>query len=129
LARGAFLVCLAYLLLDVSVQATDRPVWIREAKSGPYLHEGADVMRGFLHESLKAKSAGAAEELMRTIDPKGEADKAMRALTNPTPAGAPKSDATPGSAAAPKSDATPAPDYKSEPRREMNRMIQNNTRQ
>src|SRR5713101_7835497 len=38
LARGAFLVCLAYLLLDVSVQPNDRPVWIREAKSAPYLH-------------------------------------------------------------------------------------------
>src|SRR6202140_5005330 len=61
LARGAFVVCLAYLLLDVSVQASDRPVWIREAKSGPYLHEGADVLRGFLPESLEAKSAGAAQ--------------------------------------------------------------------
>ena len=45
LARGAFLVCLAYLLLDVSVQASDRPVWIHEAKSRPYLHEGADMLR------------------------------------------------------------------------------------
>jgi len=35
LARGAFLVCLAYLLLDISVQPTERPAWIREAKSAP----------------------------------------------------------------------------------------------
>src|SRR5712692_8782877 len=70
LARGAFLVCLAYLLLDVSVQPSDWPSWIREAKSEPYLHEGADVLRGFLPESLKIKGATAAEELIRTIDPK-----------------------------------------------------------
>src|SRR5713226_8690893 len=39
LARGAFLVCLAYLLLDFTgVQPSDRPGWIREAKSGTYLH-------------------------------------------------------------------------------------------
>src|SRR5439155_8308721 len=69
LARGAFLVCLAYLLLVVSVQPNDWPAWIREAKSEPYLHEGADVLRSFLPQSLKIKSAPAAAELIRTIDP------------------------------------------------------------
>ena len=63
LARGAFLVCFAYLLLDFSgVQPSDRPVWIREAKSEPYLHQGADALRRFLPESLKLKGATAAEE-------------------------------------------------------------------
>jgi membrane protein required for colicin V production len=139
LARGAFAVCLAYLLLDVSVQASDRPVWIREAKSGPYLHEGADVLRGFLPESLKAKSAGAAEELIRTIDPKGaaaaEARKAMGALTNPTAnppaapaatpgqAATPKPAATPDGAAAPKTDATPGRSYPPRDKRELDRLI------
>jgi membrane protein required for colicin V production len=143
LARGAVLVCLAYLLLDVAVQASDRPNWIREAKSGPYLHEGADVLRGFLPESLKVKSATAAEELIRTIDPKGaaaaEAEKAMRALAKPTatpsPAAAPKPDSAPGTAAAPKPDAAagsstaPKPDaaagrsYRPAEQRELDRLI------
>jgi membrane protein required for colicin V production len=150
LARGAFLVCLAYLLLDVSVQASDRPVWIKEAKSGPYLHEGADVLRGFLPESLKIKSAVAAEELIRTIDPKAaaaaEAEKAMRALANPTaaapanptvnptptptpgatpaPAAAPKRDSAPtGAATAPKSEAAPTRGYRPGEQRELDRLI------
>lgn len=146
LARGAFLVCLAYLLLDVSVQASDRPVWIKEAKSGPYLHEGADVLRSFLPESLKIKSAVAAEELIRTIDPKAaaaaEAEKAMRALANPTapaaptvnpaptpsatpaPAAAPKRDSAPvGAATAPKSEATPTRSYRPGEQRELDRLI------
>jgi membrane protein required for colicin V production len=150
LARGAFLVCLAYLLLDVSVQASDRPVWIKEAKSGPYLHEGADVLRGFLPESLKIKSAVAAEELIRTIDPKAaaaaEAEKAMRALANPTaaapanptvnptptptpgatpaPAAAPKRDSAPtGAATAPKSEAAPSRGYRPGEQRELDRLI------
>jgi membrane protein required for colicin V production len=140
LARGAFLVCLAYLLLDVSVQASDRPVWIREAKSAPYLHEGADVLRGFLPESLKIKSAVAAEELIRTIDPKAaaaaEAEKAMRALANPTapttptanptpaPAAAPKRDAAPaGAATGPKSEAAPTRAYRPGEQRELDRLI------
>ena len=115
LARGAFLVCLAYLLLAVSLQPSDWPAWLRDAKSEPYLHEGADVLRGFLPESLKAKGATAAEELLRTIDPKAsaakEAEKAMRALV------------TPGPAAAPKPDSAPAPGYRPGDKRELDRLI------
>ena len=141
LVRGAFLLCLAYLLLDVAVQASDRPMWIREARSGPYLHEGADVLRGLLPESLKVKSATAAEELIRTIDPKGaaaaEAEKAMRALQNPTatppanptatpgPGSAtpPKPESTPGAAAAPKPDSAPGRSYPPRDQRELDRLI------
>ncbi|MGE5268332.1 MAG: CvpA family protein [Thiohalocapsa sp.] len=120
LARGALLVCLAYLLLDLTLpQSNDRPQWIREAKSGPYLHEGADTLKGFLPESLKNKGTEAAGELMRQIDPrtgdpkavdpktgeprtgdprtgdpnaaaKADAERAMRAFETPTPAAAPK---------------------------------------
>jgi membrane protein required for colicin V production len=115
LARGAFLVCLAYLLLVVSVQPGDWPGWIREAKSEPYLHEGADVLRSFLPESLKIKSATAAEELIRNIDPKAaaaaEADKAIRALANPAPAAAPK----------PESASTPS--YRQGDQRGLDRLI------
>ena len=120
LARGAFLICFAYLLLDVLVPVSERPVWISEAKSRPYLQEGVDVLRGYLPESLKVKGTAAAEELIRTIDPKAaakaEADKAMRALQNPTatpipatPGPATPGPATPGPAAAPKPDTAPGP--------------------
>lgn len=116
LARGAFLVCFAYLLLDFSgVQPSDRPVWIREAKSEPYLHQGADTLRGLLPEALKIKGVTAAEELLRTVDPKAaqksEADRAMRALTNPAPPGAP----------AP--DSAPTPNYRPGDKRELDRLM------
>ena len=71
------------VLLDVSVQASDRPVWIKEAKSGPYLHEGADVLRGFLPESLKIKNASL-DDAIHALTPAAEARKAMRALQNPS---------------------------------------------
>ena len=116
LARGVLLVCLAYLLLDLVLpQANDRPGWIREARSGPYLHEGADMLKGFLPESLKTKGTEAAGELMRTIDPragsKTEAERAMRALESPGPAGVAKQ------------EAAPAPSYPSGDRRELDRVI------
>jgi membrane protein required for colicin V production len=113
LARGAFIVSLAYLFLDVSVQKSDRPAWLRDAKSEPYLQQGADMLRNFLPESLRMKSAAAADEVIKTVSPAMEADKAMRALTNPTaPAAAP--DQPP-----------PAPTYKPSDQRELNRLINN----
>ena len=96
--RGGFLVCLAYLLLDVSVpQPNDRPQWIREAKSAPYLHEGADMLRGFLPESLKIKSTEAIDETVKGLGSKATEqlfDKARGAYLNPTPP-APKPDSAP----------------------------------
>ena len=81
LARGAFLVCLAYLLLDISVQPGERPAWIREAKSAPYLHQGADVLRQFLPESLKIKNA--AIDAVQALSVADQAREAMGALKIP----------------------------------------------
>jgi membrane protein required for colicin V production len=114
LLRGAFIVSLAYLLLDVSVQKTDRPVWLRDAKSEPYLQQGADMLRNFLPESLRIKTTAAADEVIKTVTPAVEADKAMRALTNPTapPAAAPDQASSP-------------PSYKPSDQRELDRLISN----
>lgn len=113
LARGAFIVSLAYLLLDVSVQLNERPGWLKEAKSAPYLREGADMLRTVLPESLRVKSATAAEDVIKTVNPAIEAQKAMRALTNPTAPASPK----PGD--------PPAPTYKQTDQKELDRIINN----
>jgi membrane protein required for colicin V production len=84
LARGAFLVCLAYLLLDLSVpQASDRPQWIRDAKSAPYLHEGADMLQSFLPASLKNKSV---DDLLNSTTAAQQAVKLMQPPPVATPA-------------------------------------------
>jgi len=100
LLRGAFVVSLAYLLLDVSVQKNDRPAWLRDAKSEPYLEQGAELLRNFLPESLRIKTAAAADDVIKTVSPAVDAERAMRALSNPT---APPA-ATPDSAQTPKYD-------------------------
>ncbi len=114
LIRGAFIVSLAYLLLDVSLTPSDRPGWIREAKSAPYLQQGADLLKAVLPDSLKSKAGDAANQAIRTVSPAIEADKALRALTNPT-APAP---ATPAPAPAP---ATPS--YNPTDRQQLDRLI------
>src|SRR3954447_6298070 len=80
LVRGVFLVCLAYLLVAMALPSTDWPPWLRDAKSGPYLSEGADLLKGFLPESLKFKSADLARA---PIDRAVEGGGAMRALATP----------------------------------------------
>lgn len=112
LFRGALIVSLAYLLLDVSLTPSDRPGWIREAKSTPYLQQGADLLKAVLPESLKSKSADAADQAIKTVSPAIEADKALRALTNPTPPAAP----------APAPD-NPVPAYKPSDRQQLDRLI------
>jgi len=113
LARGVALVLLAYLVVDVSLPQNDRPVWIREAKSERFLAKGADMLRGALPESLQIRSAAAADDTHRVFDRTQEAQRAMRALSNPA--------APPAS----KSSEAPAPSYKPAERRDMDRLIEN----
>jgi membrane protein required for colicin V production len=115
LLRGAFIVSLGYLVLDISVQKTDRPAWLKDAKSEPYLEQGADMLRPFLPESLRTKSAAAADEVIKTMSPAAEAERAMRALVNPT---------TPPATAAPNQPSA-APSYKPSDQRELDRLINN----
>ena len=108
LARGAFLVSLAYLVLDISLPQNDRPGWIKQAKSEPFLAQGAELLRSVLPESMQLKSATASDDAQRAL-----ADKAMRALASPTAS----SLAKPGE--------EQAPNYKPGDRRDMNRLIEN----
>ena len=113
LARGAFLVSLAYLMVDIALPQNDRPIWVKQAKSEPFLAQGAELLRGALPEPLKLKSAAAADESQRTLERATDAQKAMRALSSPV---AP-SPVKPGE--------EQAPSYKPGERRDMNRLIEN----
>jgi hypothetical protein len=107
------LVSLAYLVVDISLPQNDRPPWIKEAKSEPFLARGADMLRRAMPESLQVKSAGAADDTRRALDRAQDAQRAMRALANPSPPLA----AQPAQAA--------VPSYKPGDRRDMDRLIEN----
>jgi membrane protein required for colicin V production len=112
-ARGAVLVSLAYLIFDVGLPPNDRPVWVSQAKSQPFLVQGADMLRSALPEGLQAKSAAAADDAQRALERATDAQKAMRALSSP---------AAPPPA---KAGQEQAPAYKAGERREMDRLIEN----
>lgn len=98
LLRGAFILSLACLLLD-TVQPSEWPPWVKQAKSMPYLQQGADVLRDVLPESLRMKSASA-EEIAPKLNSAEETMRAMRALANPAAPAAP----VPADAQVPKYD-------------------------
>ena len=111
--RGAVLVSLAYLVLDISVPQTDRPGWLRDAKSEPLLAQGAGLLRGMLPESLQIKSASAIDDAQRALGQAQAAHDAMRALSNPA------------AALPPKPAEAPMPAYKPAERRDLDRLIDN----
>jgi membrane protein required for colicin V production len=113
LVRGAVLVSLAYLVVDISLPQNDRPGWIKEAKSERFLAKGADILRDALPESLQARTTAAADDAHRTLERAQDAQRAMRALSNP---------AAPSSA---NSGQGPAPAYKPGDRRDLDRLIEN----
>jgi membrane protein required for colicin V production len=122
IARGALIVCLAYLLLDAAVAKDDRPSWVKEAKSTRYLQMGADELKVFLPEQLKFRSAGIGDEIIKTLDPKVAAEtlakEAARAYVTPTPA-----QAKPDEPAA-----TPIPAYKPVEQKKLNQLFDNQSR-
>jgi membrane protein required for colicin V production len=115
LVRGAFILSLAYLLLDVAVPKDDRPAWIQQAKSAPFLQRGADELRAFLPENLKLRSASAADDAIKVLTPAIQAEQARRALTNPV--------ALPQSKPDQPAPATPPAGYKPGERRDLDRLI------
>jgi len=83
LARGLVLVSLAYLVLDISVPANDRPSWVKEAKSAPLLQQGAEMLRRILPQQLQVKSTAAIDSAQRGIEQAKQARDAMDALSIP----------------------------------------------
>jgi len=118
LLRGVLILSLtAYVLLDIMTPPpTERPQWIRDAKSLPYLQQGADMLQHVLPERWRQKTTAAGEEIIKTVTPAAEAAKAMRALSIPT--------APPQPAA----EAPPAPTYKQSDQKELDRLINNTQR-
>ena len=112
LARGLVLVSLAYVVLDAAVPPSERPSWITEAKSAPFLEQGAQMLRDLLPPSLKVKTAAAASAAQRAIEQAGTAQRAMGALSTPT---------------APALPSNQAPIYKPGEQRQLNQVIQNNS--
>jgi membrane protein required for colicin V production len=64
-ARGALVVCLAYLGLTILVAPEDHPDWIRNAIVLPYVEDGAALLNRLMPANVAARGLGAAILLPR----------------------------------------------------------------
>ena len=102
-------------MLDISVPPTDRPGWLQDAKSEPFLAQGADLLaRAAARNPCRSKSAAAIDGSQHALEPgpggaRGDG-RAVELRPRPIP---------------PKPADTPAPAYKPGEQRDLDRLINN----
>lgn len=62
-ARGAFIVSLAFLMATKVVNKDDYPTWIKQAKTLPYLEQGAKLLASAAPEYLQQEEAALRKQL------------------------------------------------------------------
>ena len=68
LLRGAVLVSLAYLLIMWIFQDEETPVWIKEARSAPWVERGAQLLRDLVPEDVVAEHLGQLDETRQRLN-------------------------------------------------------------
>ncbi|HLJ63314.1 MAG TPA: CvpA family protein [Stellaceae bacterium] len=113
--RGVVLMCLAYIVLAWALPGDQLPAWIEEARTRPFLANGADQLRRLVPASLRSEATRTGDRIHQNVEKgvQSEAEGAIRALTTPKPA-------------------PPAnggkPTYKPEEQRDLNRLIEQNSK-
>lgn len=114
LARGAVLVCLAYIALQWMMPPGRQPAWLAEARTLPLVASGAEVLRGLVPEDAREQTADTADVTRERARRVLETNEMMRDILNPQPKGPPIG------------SQPPAEGYGDRERRELERLLQTN---
>jgi membrane protein required for colicin V production len=79
LARGLVLVCIGYIPL-AWVPPADQPHWFTESRTLPFLAAGAEKLQSLIPRAARPATPGRSGRAVEN-----DAEKAMRAFTNPAP--------------------------------------------
>jgi membrane protein required for colicin V production len=109
LARGAILVCVAYLLLAWLMPPHEQPGWLQSARSMPLIRQGADLLRGLVPENTAKAGSKAAGNVQDKAEKILETQKVFRDMLTVEPKA---------------KDAGSAEGYNRNERREMERLIE-----
>jgi membrane protein required for colicin V production len=115
LARGALIVCLAYVALAWLLPPGEQPQWMAQARTLPLLASGAQALRQLMPTPVRDRAAVAAARTGNTVQK--EVESAIRAYSLPHPA-------TTTAPAASRPAAAPA--YSQTDQRELNRLFEQN---
>ena len=85
LARGAVVVCLAYLLLVWLIPPEDHPDWVREARALPLVMYGSQQLKRLAPEETRAEVEAAAEEATGKVLESLTFEEVLRRLIEPGP--------------------------------------------
>lgn len=80
LARGALLVCVAYIVATWFWENDDLTSYIGVPRTMPYVRDGADMLRQIVPKNFKSETKSAAEEARRTANQAIQAER----FVNPT---------------------------------------------
>ncbi len=84
IVRGAVLVSLAYVGVEMAQPVSEQPPWLRSARSMPVIEAGARLLRSLIPDDDDAAAANnAREKAQRMLD----TEKAMRQMLSATPKG------------------------------------------
>lgn len=86
-ARGAVLVCLAYLLVAWVFPPGEQPAWLREARTMPVIQSGAERLRRLVPDDMQTdaeRRAASAAEAARAGATQAAREEALRRLSTPT---------------------------------------------
>ena len=86
LLRGAVLICLAYMLFVWAVKdPEERPPWVADAKTMPYIQMGTQIIREIAPKELRDQVIKSAADTKDNLDKLQDAERSLRALSEPTP--------------------------------------------
>ncbi len=83
IVRGAVLVSLAYVVVELVQPASEQPQWLRSARSIPVIEAGAGLLRSLIPDDDTAAANDAREKAQRMLD----TEKAMRQMLSAQPKG------------------------------------------
>ncbi len=114
LARGAVLVCLAYIALQWMMPPGRQPAWLAEARTRPLVASGAEFLRGLVPDEAREQTADTANVTRDRARQVLESNEMMRDILNPQPKGPPVG------------SRPPAEGYGDRERKELERLLQTN---
>lgn len=121
LARGAILVCLAYMIVVwvVDPKPDEPPAWLASSKTRPWLERGSSMLRDLAPEGFGA-AEGQARSVSDDVRRAQELEKTYRSLTAPQPTAPAAAGGT-----ARKDEKAPG-GYDNSQRKDMDRLFQSN---
>lgn len=84
LARGAFLVCIAYIGVSWIWAPNEQPAWMQTARSAPFIAAGGNYLRSIVPQETARRATTAAQEAEQRARSAAEAERLLRSLVRPS---------------------------------------------